>query len=296
MARGPKPKPFECPDPVFWYLVGLIATDGCLIGRGRVNITAKDHRYLALIHEAIGFRGGISKKLGGSGKIAHQLQIGSVLLWKRLVLIGLTPRKSLTIGRLDVPEVFFHDFLRGVIDGDGGIHRWIHPTNHHEQWAVKIFGASRPFLAWIQSTIEQLWGLKGRLHAQPQKRRHTLYVLKYGKLAAKVILARCYYTNALALERKKRLALKSASVTVGWAKSKTIAGLGAWRNWKYTRTNTSQEKRGDPDPSSGFVREPSVIWSAGVAKLAEARDLKSCVPIGTCGFESHPRHSLEAVS
>ena len=29
---------------------------------------------------------------------------------------------------------------------------------------------------------------------------------------------------------------------------------------------------------------------AGVAKLADAPDLKSCGPYGPCGFDSHPRH------
>ena len=29
---------------------------------------------------------------------------------------------------------------------------------------------------------------------------------------------------------------------------------------------------------------------AGVAKLADAQDLKSCGPYGPCGFDSHPRH------
>ena len=31
---------------------------------------------------------------------------------------------------------------------------------------------------------------------------------------------------------------------------------------------------------------------AGVAELADAQDLKSWVPQGACGFDSHPRHHI----
>ena len=31
---------------------------------------------------------------------------------------------------------------------------------------------------------------------------------------------------------------------------------------------------------------------AEVAKLADAQDLKSCEPQGSCGFDPHPRHFL----
>jgi hypothetical protein len=34
------------------------------------------------------------------------------------------------------------------------------------------------------------------------------------------------------------------------------------------------------------------INEAGVAKLADAQDLKSWAPQGACGFESRPRHQL----
>ncbi len=233
---GPTPKPFECPDPVFWYLVGLIATDGCLGKDGRrINITLKEKDHLAKIHKAIGFRGCISKKLGSSGSAAYQLQIGSRVFQDELLAIGLTPRKSLTIGALAVPDAQFNNFLRGVIDGDGNIRRWYHPTNGREQWVVRIYGASEPFICWLQATVERLWCARGLVHhRQPvNERRHTLYTLKYGKLAARVILAKCYTPGSLALERKRGLAAACIDGSVGWAKSKTVLDRTSWKGWKY---------------------------------------------------------------
>ena len=44
--------------------------------------------------------------------------------------------------------------------------------------------------------------------------------------------------------------------------------------------------------SSYRVRIERLPTDAGVAKLADAQDLKSWVPQGACGFDSRPRHSI----
>ncbi len=144
---GRRLRPFWVEDDKFWYLVGLVATDGCLGRDGRhVNITSADKRYLTQIRDRLQLSCVVSSKLGGGGNRAYQLQIGSKDLYGQLTDIGLTPRKSLTIGPLKVPDRHFADFVRGVIDGDGNIRRWIHPTNGREQWTARIYGCSKPFL------------------------------------------------------------------------------------------------------------------------------------------------------
>lgn len=239
---GPKPKPFECPEEHFWYLVGLIATDGCLSSDGRhIDITAKDRDYLIRVRDAIGFQCRATEKNNGKGQIAYHIQLGSRILYDKLLGIGLTPRKSLTLAKLNVPDERFNDFLRGVIDGDGNIRRWLHPTNGHEQWTLRIYGASRPFLHWLANTTERLWSLKGGVHKEAgKKRKNPLYTLKYGKLAAKVILTYCYYPGALALERKRQLAEVCSSGDVGWSKSKTVIDPSSWHKWTYTHTYRSK--------------------------------------------------------
>ena len=296
--RGPKPKPFEIPERYFWYLVGLIATDGCLSGDGRhTDITAKSKAYLTRIRTFAKLPWRVTTKRSSQGHIAHRIQISSKAFYDRLTAVGLTPRKSLTIGPLDVPGSWFHEFFRGVIDGDGNIRRWQHPTNGREQWTVRIYGCSEPFLKWLRDSIDRLWRVRGGLHQEMAKdsRHHTKYTLKYGKLAAKVILEKCYYPGALALERKRILAAKCVRVPVGWSKSKTVSDATEWRNWKYVHIWSSRcgtSNRGDADPTAGLVRDSAIHWWAGVAKLVSAHDLKSCVPEGTCGFDSHPRHGF----
>ncbi len=116
-------------------------------------------------------------------------------------------------------------------------------------------------------------------------------------MAAKVILTECYYSNALALERKRVLAAECIAATVGWSQSKTVRDPKRWRPWKYVHIFLRSPERivpqsNDVDPTAGLAAEETPIW-AGVAKLVSAHDLKSCAPEGACGFESHPRHAFE---
>ena len=83
------------PQENLWYLVGLIATDGCLSTDGRhVDITAKDPEYLAKVKKCCNIPQAIAKKVNGRGQFSHRIQIGSVDFYRFLTLIGLTTNKS----------------------------------------------------------------------------------------------------------------------------------------------------------------------------------------------------------
>lgn len=277
---GPKPRPFECREDLFWYLVGLIATDGSLSVDGRhVDITSSNAEHLEQIRVALGLRCRVRPKRSGYGSLGFHLQIGSVGLHQKLRNIGLTPRKSLTIGPLTVPDQYFKDFLRGVIDGDGGIRRWIHPANGREQWVIRIVGASKPFLAWIEGIVERLWQVHGAMHVQVRKAPHRpLYTLKYGKLAAKVILTECYHPGALALEQKRTLAAHCVAVPVGWSQSETVDDTDRWRTWKYVHTwsNKLAPLVQDTDGRRPGFNEQFIFTcdTPGWLNLAEAAGLK----------------------
>lgn len=204
-----------------WYLVGLIATDGCLSKDGRhIDITANDYNYLKSITDALSLQIKISKKRGSSG-YSHHIQISSVDFYRYLQSIGLYKNKSLTLGALKVSKKYFHDFLRGVIDGDGSIFKWQHPQNGGEQWSLRITSGAKIYSEWLIGAINQLFGVMGRLH-KVKSRSSILYIVKYGKMAAQKILKRCYYTGAIALERKYELAQMCLNTRRGWSKSFTI--------------------------------------------------------------------------
>ncbi|MFH1201463.1 MAG: LAGLIDADG family homing endonuclease [Candidatus Omnitrophota bacterium] len=211
-----------------WYLVGLITSDGCLSSDGRhIDITSSDYKFMQEIRNLIGMGNKIGIKYGVKRQKAFRIQIANKNFYDFLLSIGLMPKKSLVLGRIKVPGDYFLDFLRGLIDGDGGIQRWIHRTNKREQWNLRITSGSRKFLMWLKNKIEKIIGTKGKLYCQAKNQ----FRVKYGKMAARIIVQRCYYKNSFALLRKKDLAKACIESRVGWSKSKTVIEKGQVVEW-----------------------------------------------------------------
>jgi hypothetical protein len=126
-----------------WYVVGLIASDGCISRDGRhVSITSADREYLETVRGMLRLENVIGKKMNGARTaLSYQIQIESRHFVRFLTALGLTPKKSLTIGPLEVPDDAFPDFLRGVIDGDGCIRTLDPPGEWHT--AVGLTGLYR---------------------------------------------------------------------------------------------------------------------------------------------------------
>lgn len=279
---GPRPKPFECRSDLFWYLVGLIATDGCLLAGRHVVVTSSDQIFLEQLQRALGGIGRIRQKQSGYGTIGYDYYLGGVTLYRKLLVIGLTPRKSLTLGALNIPDAAYHNFFRGVIDGDGNIRRWVHPSNQHEQWELRIFSVSKAFVTWLHEMAQRLWQVQGVIIEKPRanEKHHMMFVLKFGKLASKVILSQCYYRNAVALQRKARLAEACIAATVGWSRSQTVMDSRRWEQWTYSHqypraaSGSSRVADGHAISFKEYMCDGTTAF-AGVAKVAKATDLKS---------------------
>jgi hypothetical protein len=207
-------------EAYLWYFVGLITTDGCLSSDGRhINFTAKDDQFLEGLKKVLSLENTIRSKHKGEKKCFF-IEFGNREFYDFLLSIGLTPKKSLTLGELKIPDSGFADFLRGVIDGDGSIRSWIHPTNGNEQWSLRVYSGAQVFIEWLQRKTEELFLAKGRIHFR--KKGNGLYTLKFGKLAAQRILSRCYYEDCFALGRKNILAQICATSDTGWSKCRTL--------------------------------------------------------------------------
>ena len=189
-----------------WYVIGYIATDGNLSSDGRhLNITSKDREHLYTLRKALNLRVKIGSKARGGGeeKKYSYLQFGDVHFYQYLLTIGLSTKKSLALGAISINDAFFIDFLRGVIDGDGNISTWLHRTNNHRQWCLRIFSASPVFIRWLNEKVREKFNLEGKLYTRITKNRvNPHYIIKFGKKAAAIILKSLYYPNCLSLERK----------------------------------------------------------------------------------------------
>src|SRR3989338_733499 len=205
--RGPKPREAEARE---WttdlaYCVGLLATDGCLYNDSRhISFVSSDIQLVKLFKNLLKLSNRISYKTSGSsGKKCPHIQFGSVVFYKWLIEIGLTPRKSLTLGPLKIPDKYFLDFTRGCFDGDGSIHsymdrRW---ANSH-MFYTSFVSASRNYIDWLRGKVFKKLGIKGHMTTDRNKRT---YQLKYAKCESLVLISKMYYNKRVpCLERKRK--------------------------------------------------------------------------------------------
>jgi hypothetical protein len=191
------------------YAVGLIATDGCLSGdRKTVVQTSKDLDLLEVFRRCIGTAAPIRPAKG-----AYRIQVTDVGLYRWLQSIGLTARKSLTLGPLAVPEHLFSDLTRGLLDGDGSVvystvvpNPRRYPLKTYPRLRVQFLSASQVHIAWLQERLRAWLDLDGWITIRRKEGRVPLYVLRYSKHEAITLLTKIYEDPvAPRLERKWRV-------------------------------------------------------------------------------------------
>lgn len=202
------------------YVIGVIATGGNLSSDGRhLNITSKDKDMLVTLRKLMKLDNAIGRKArgGSSEKKYFVLQFGDIHFYEFLVSIGLTPRKSRTLKSVSIPDVYFADFLRGCIDGDGSIGSFTHPESSHPQVRVRLATASQAFAAWLLHTARRLYGISGGYICGLKGK--SMYQLAFAKTDSIKILQLMYYDNSVpALQRKRVIAqdiLMRASSQIG---------------------------------------------------------------------------------
>ena len=208
-----------------WYVVGLIATDGNLSKDGRhISIVSKDNKFLRKVRKALLLKNKIGFKANGihPEKIYSVLQIGDKKFFNFLLSIGLIPKKSLILGKLTVPNDYFVDFLRGVIDGDGTIVSWVHKWNGNVQWSIRIYSAASKFIHWLKNEIETIYKISGKIYGYSKGRKNIYYQIKFGKFASKVILEKCYYDKCLTIDHKYKKAIQCLRSKDGLSKYGTV--------------------------------------------------------------------------
>ncbi len=209
-------------SPELAYAIGIIATDGNLSPNGRhLCIRSADYELLETVKECLGLDNEITKKRKLLS-VYYSLQWGGRAFYLWLKSIGLMPAKSLVLGALTLPDDFFPDFLRGVIDGDGCIRvyqdRWNtfkNPKYVYERVYVTIASGSFPFLAWIQGQTTRLCGVTGALIQRKKKLPYhaQLWELKFAKKDSLILFPWIYYADDLpCLERKHILALQALAL------------------------------------------------------------------------------------
>lgn len=150
------------------YIVGLLATDGCLSNDGRhIIMRSSDTDLLSTFKKCLGLNNKIGKT-NNKGVISYRVQFGDVQFYGWLQKIGLTPAKSHTIGAIRIPDKFFRDFLRGHLDGDGSIivykdlnNKYRGRTYSNNRLFVRFISASKKHMLWLHQKIKKLAAISG---------------------------------------------------------------------------------------------------------------------------------------
>ena len=184
------------------YVAGVIASDGCLSNNGRhLNVTSTDMEMLENVRKILDLRVKIGTKRNGFGGFGNFIQFGDVSLYDFLLKAGITPAKSKTILKVDVPDLYYGDFLRGLFDGDGTVYGYWDPRWRSSfMYYVGFISASINFLHWISATNERL------VKTSPGKisQMSRASVLRYAKSDSQKLFNLMYKNfNAPCLNRKR---------------------------------------------------------------------------------------------
>lgn len=192
-------------SPKFAYAIGLIATDGNLSKNGRmINFTSKDKRLVEILKKSLEINNKAIKKSSGfaQDKKYYFLQFGDVVFYRFLNKIGLTQKKSKTMGILQIPNKYFFHFLRGHFDGDGTFYSYWDPRWRSSFMFYTVFiSASQNHILWLKEKIFKLLGISGHI---TKSGNQVCYQLKYAKKESLKLLPKIYGADnkLIRLERK----------------------------------------------------------------------------------------------
>jgi hypothetical protein len=192
------------------YVVGLIAADGNLSNDGRhLILVSKDLEQLDNFSRILGIRSVVkTKKSGYTGKSDNYfLQFSDVKFYRFLISLGLTPNKSKNLGKLDIPDKYFVDFVRGCLDGDGFTYSyWDKRWKSSFMFYSGLTSASPKFLEWVKNKISELFGIEGVVKSSG----NSGYQLVYAKKSSMNLMKKLYYYDKITCLSRKKIKIEKA--------------------------------------------------------------------------------------
>ncbi|MGD0328648.1 MAG: LAGLIDADG family homing endonuclease [Minisyncoccia bacterium] len=216
--RGPKPKRREVIwSPELAYAIGLITTDGSLSCDGRhLDFTSKDKEQIRALMKCLDIKKiKITKKYAGIARHgwAYRIQWGDIFFYHFLEQIGLTSNKSKKIAKINIPQKYFLDFLRGHFDGDGSFYSYFDPRwKSSFMFYLAFVTASKAHIIWIREELKKLLGVTGHITTS---RGRFLFQLKYAKKESLLVMNAMYSTTCPIHLSRKRLKIERALRIVG---------------------------------------------------------------------------------
>lgn len=213
--------------PELAYAIGLLVTDGNLSRDGRhITMRSSDYNLLETFKFCLNLKTEIKQTYndGFAKKPSFRVQFSDAQFYRWLLSIGLFPAKTYTIAELAIPDLYFRDFLRGHLDGDGSItvykdyyNTFKDPKYIYNRLWLRFISSSGAHIMWLQKRIKNLLRTKGHIaQGKIQRPDQTtgLWMLKFGKKESVKILSWIYYhPDVPCLKRKRIIAEKALEIS-----------------------------------------------------------------------------------
>lgn len=195
------------------YVLGFIFADGCII-RGTYDGYSDSLKFGVQLSDRDVLEK-IKRELQSDHKIsvvknAAHFSIASQELVNNLKRLGIAYRKSLNETLPDVPPEYIRDFIRGIVDGDGGIGI---DKKGHPVFMVCGGEKTMTFIRDYFLNKMQIYSKVGR-REYSKSQRNFLYEIRYKSSSALKILAYLYIGSCLYLDRKYKLAKRCLEIKI----------------------------------------------------------------------------------
>jgi len=149
-------------SPEMAYVLGFFTADGNMSphsnGGRYIEFTSCDEELIRKTRSLLDSTHRISSRIrSNSLKDTYRIQIGSKIIYKDLILLGLTPNKSLTIKFPKISKDYLRHFIRGYFDGDGCVYfrkNWAKDRNKL-RWVfqTRFTSGSKRYLKTLHSLL-----------------------------------------------------------------------------------------------------------------------------------------------
>lgn len=211
-------------DALSYYLLGAFVTDGNVMqDKSRTNsfkchICSKDKDWLELIQNFIGNEGKLRQDKPIT-KNSYSLWIYNKDIYDWLVSHECIPNKSISVKLPNIPDLYFKDFLRGCMDGDGCISKCKYKSSkngrYYEQIATYLCGASFDLLKPISEKLNIMGFKHSFVNINPKNKKinnkiisinHTQYRILFSGYKRAAPFLKWVYDSSVSMPRKYNLA------------------------------------------------------------------------------------------
>lgn len=192
------------------YVLGFLFSDGSMEDASRIRgkylrVSSTDMDRIEHIRALLGSEHTIVRiQKPKPSKPQYFLRIGSQILYSRLEILGMTPRKSLTMAFPNIPKKYLGSFVLGYFDGDGCVYLKNRLSKRPTGLKTIFTSGSKNFLFSLKRRLSEEVGLLGGSLLSHGSSQGT-YQLKYTARDSMRLFLSMYKDEkmvALALRRK----------------------------------------------------------------------------------------------